>query len=186
MTKKEYEQILGHNIRMDTYLICEGIKNGQSYNEIYDSINNNRELYNIKKDTILTKEATALKYIGQVYGDTPQKQVQIKQDSGSGIYGIYCDDELIYIGKTSNFHKRFMQHQYNITHKTNEYLYNLINRRMSDFDANIRFVPLVVIEKMNTTLKISERDLSMMELALITLYQPQGNIAGRLQPYSRI
>lgn len=34
----------------------------------------------------------------------------------SGIYGIYIDDALVYIGKAKNFHSRFNGHAQSIRH----------------------------------------------------------------------
>ena len=64
MTKKEWEQIIGHSIRNDTFIILNGIifKN-LSYEDIVKDIEEHREEYGIKHDTIITKKTTIDKYI---------------------------------------------------------------------------------------------------------------------------
>lgn len=45
-----------------------------------------------------------------------------KYQGKAGIYGIYCEDELIYIGKSTDMLKRFIAHKTNtICSESNEY-----------------------------------------------------------------
>lgn len=101
----------------------------------------------------------------------------IDADNDFGIYGIYKNGKLIYIGKTSkSFKERFNQHRRSIKNKDRDdmKLYSLIE----DGD-DIQFKPLIsandlMIEKGDLT----ERDLEAMELALIHVRKPIGNLQG--------
>ena len=207
MTKEEYIKILGKNIRNDTYYFCEGIRNGKTYEEMYKELDSNREKYGIKLDIYLSKPKTIEQYLSIIenkvgvvvnkedvidkYNEEYKKKELKKQYEvrkleviGRGIYGIYCGEELIYIGQSNNIHNRSIQHRLNIINHENSYLYNLINERISECDVDVCIKPLIVIEKMKVNKEITKRDLKAMELALIDLYKPIGNIEGRIKDYS--
>ena len=95
--------------------------------------------------------------------------------SNGGIYAIYKNDELFYIGSTMrDFSIRFKEHLEKIKIKSNElHLYSLINQ-----EDDISFSPLIYIKDLKIETKITRRDLECMELALIHLYKPKGNLAG--------
>lgn len=207
MTKEEYVKILGKNIRNDTYYFCEGIRNGKTYEEMYKELDSNREKYGIKLDIYLSKSKTIEQYLSIIenkigimvnkedvidkYNEEYKKKklkeqygVRKLEVIGRGIYGIYCGEELIYIGQSDNIHNRSIQHRLNIINHDNSYLYNLINERISECDVDVYIKPLIVIEKMKVNKEITKRDLKAMELALIDLYKPIGNIEGRIKNYS--
>jgi len=73
-----------------------------------------------------------------------------------------------------DFNIRFKEHLEKIKIKSNElHLYSLINQ-----EDDISFSPLIYIKDLKTETKITRRDLECMELALIHLYKPKGNLAG--------
>lgn len=187
LTKQECEKILGHRIRNDTYLMIKKISLGESYTQVYDYIDKNRDELKIKKDTCLTSENTCQKYLNTLLRNKDKKNNKDeKLTNKRGIYGIYIDDKLIYIGKTNkSFKERFQQHKYNMNDTTNlTYLYRLL-RSAKQLNKNIQLKPIIIVEDLiiKDNIKITERDIKMMELALITLYQPEANIEGRLTPY---
>lgn len=200
MKKEEYIRILGKSIRNDTYYFCEGIRNGKTYEEMYKELDENREKYGIKLDTYLSKYKTIENYLsiinekidnGIIVDNKDEDKKALKKKYGvrklevigSGIYGIYCGDELVYIGQSENIHKRSAQHRLNIINHKDTHLYNIINQRMSELNVNVCIKPLIVIEKMKINKPLTKRDLNIMELALIELYKPIGNIEGRIKDY---
>lgn len=100
----------------------------------------------------------------------------------TGIYGIYIDEKLVYIGKTTtNFQIRFNQHKSNLNN-SDKYLYRGL-RKAKTYGAKISLRPLIIVEELKVNKPIVERDIEMMELALIQLYQPKYNIQGIHQNY---
>lgn len=96
-----------------------------------------------------------------------------------GVYGIYVNGHLYYIGSTQDFEKRFKEHQAKLRADSKElYVYKLIHK-----GDDVKFEILIKTKDIKVERQLERRDIEDMELALITLYQPIGNIAGRLQPY---
>lgn len=58
--KAEWEKIVGHSIRNDTYILLERMSNNENYNDIIEDIEKDRSKYDIKDSYILTKEKTYL------------------------------------------------------------------------------------------------------------------------------
>lgn len=58
MLKAEWEKIVGHTIRNDTYVLLERMSNNENYNDIIEDIEKDRSKYDIKDSYILTKEKT--------------------------------------------------------------------------------------------------------------------------------
>lgn len=115
-----------------------------------------------------------------------EKKQQKKDNADRGIYGIYCDDKLIYIGKTDvDFKTRFNHHKECVNNKKPvQYLHKyLIAMKEKHPDMQISLQPLINIKDLNTEGKIGNREIESMELALITLYKPICNIEGIKQPY---
>lgn len=116
-----------------------------------------------------------------------------KKDSCRGIYGIYIDDNLIYIGKTNaSFQKRFQQHQYNLANPqrwgTQQELYSTLQSAKS-LGRQVKLIPLVSLEdiKYLSVNELSNRDIECMELAMITYFKQHGhllNIQGVSKPYT--
>lgn len=219
MLKAEWEKIIGHSIRNDTYILLERMSNNENYNDIIEDIEKDRSKYDIKDSYILTKEKTIKEYLsltklsqqkeeqqiikrevprkykvikkkipGQVEESSVKKRRQIKDPLyyQHGIYGIYIDNILIYIGKTNkNFGTRFGQHKQfmnsrNFEDKTE--LYKIL-QSAKESNRTIMLKPLIIVENLKTDFNITVRDLEAMELALITLYKPQCNIEGLKKEY---
>lgn len=106
-----------------------------------------------------------------------------KENANRGIYGIYLNGELIYIGKTDvSFEVRYQQHKKAIEEGSEaQYLYKYLKGKMNGND--VRLKPIINVKELNTKDRITNRDIEAMELALIHLYQPKCNIQGVLQPY---
>lgn len=102
-----------------------------------------------------------------------------KKITEGGVYGIYVNGRLFYIGSTQDFEKRFKEHQIKLRTNSKElYVYKLIQK-----GDVVEYKPLIKTKDIKVERQLERRDIEDMELALITLYQPIGNIAGRLQPY---
>ena len=107
----------------------------------------------------------------------------------TGIYGIYVDDVLVYIGKTTqSFQKRFLQHKHNMDYpedSTTQYdmYYELAVARAQGSCIQLR--PLFIAEYVpyDSLYEFTNRDLESMEFALIWYCRPRYNIKGLKQPY---
>ena len=61
--KQQYERIIGHSIRTDTYIFMQRMSQGEKYEDIYEDINENRTEYNVKESILLTRKETILDYL---------------------------------------------------------------------------------------------------------------------------
>lgn len=193
ITKERIEQIVGHGIRQDTYIFVKRLKQGHAYKDIYKDLDNNRELFGIKKDINLVREKTCrniIEKIDKIGGWKveleEEEKVKNNWESKRGIYAISIDDTIIYIGKTyDSFKKRFQSHKYKFNNKENdEYLYREL-RIAKEQGKQLHMYPLIILEDVSrrNELHLTEKDLNVMELTLISLYQPRCNIEGVLKPY---
>lgn len=112
-----------------------------------------------------------------------QKQEK-KANADRGIYGIYCNKKLVYIGKTDvDFKTRFQQHKSALEGNNSQYLYKYLRMMKRDEGCVIELKPLVNVKELKVKGNIRNRDIEAMELALIHLYQPICNIQGIKQDY---
>lgn len=188
-TKEEWEEIVGHTMRIDTYLVLERIQDGETYEEIIRDLDQNREKYRIKNSVSLVKPKTIEQYLALI--DVKLIELENKQRvvlrhgfehiTGYGVYGIYVNDKIIYIGQTQDFRRRFVNHHsgFNCSNKP---LYK--HMRLEKQKGNqVSIKPIINVEDLQTETPITERDLQAMELALITLYKPPYNYEGIVIPY---
>lgn len=99
-----------------------------------------------------------------------------------GVYGIYFNKKLVYIGKTSrNFYQRFSEHKSNMKYQGGK-LYEEM-RKFKDKSVNnkINCIPLISFDCEFDN--ISDRDLSCMEYALITYLKPRLNREGIIRKF---
>ena len=181
MTKKQWEEIIGHYIRMDTYTILDRmVFKQEKYEDIVKEINNKRAKYGLKKDTIIVSKKTIDNYIG-LYDVVQDKEKEIDYDKATGVYGIYVNDKLVYIGQTANSFKARFQNHKSCLKSSDQYLYRFL--RVAKGDITLK--PLIVVEELKIApgIKIKERDIKMMELALIDLYKPICNLQGNTYAY---
>ena len=107
----------------------------------------------------------------------------------TGVYGIYIDQELVYVGKTTQtFKKRFYQHKHLIDYPDDsetqyDMYYELAVARAQGRSIQLR--PLLVVESVpyNSLYSLNNRDLESMEFALIWYLRPKYNICGKTKPY---
>ena len=93
----------------------------------------------------------------------------------SGIYGIYIDDALVYIGKTSSFHYRFNGHMNSLRHDLTAW-YPLAR----EFDARGHRIEAKIIEKTSVR-AMSEKEQEYIH-KLQPLFNVQGCFVGKLRP----
>ena len=104
-------------------------------------------------------------------------------NGGRGIYGIYCNDILIYIGYTYNsFNERYDQHREYFSKKAGPL------PMYSKYDLNkIEFRELVTEEDIQklfeTDCAIDREILQIIEYSLIKVLNPIENAQGRIRPY---
>lgn len=104
--------------------------------------------------------------------------------TGKGVYAIYSNDEIIYIGSTNNFKKRFAAHYYDFNNSSKP-LYAKMRRDKAEGKI-VTIAPLINVESLYTKDEITDRDIQAMELALINLYRPICNLQGISMPYKFI
>lgn len=104
------------------------------------------------------------------------------------VYGIYVDEDLVYIGKTKrNVEERFKEHKRIIEHldkykgSQKDLYYGL--RAAKDAGKNVYMNVLIDADKVKTNIKLGNWEICTMELALITLWQPMYNIEGVTKDY---
>lgn len=105
-----------------------------------------------------------------------------KMKNHYGVYGIYFNKKLVYIGKTSrNFYQRFSEHKSNMKYQGGK-LYEEM-RKFKDKNVNnkINCIPLISFDCEFDN--ISDRDLSCMEYALITYLKPRLNREGVIRKF---
>lgn len=131
-------------------------------------------------------------YVGDINRSLPEKILQpitaakiINDKKSYGVYAIYADDKIIYIGSTiRTFDIRFAEHQQAIKDLKQPQLdvYNLI-RIFQEAGQTITYKPLIDCSKLQTNKTLTTHDIESMELALIQEHQPVGNIAGLTKPF---
>lgn len=95
-------------------------------------------------------------------------------DLNGGIYGIYINDNLYYIGKTNCFIDRYSLHKSHLLNGTGlKKLYTTL-REAKISNSTIYFIPIMTIEDIkNTNFTIEE-----MKNILISNLKPNGNTEG--------
>ena len=110
-----------------------------------------------------------------------------------GIYGIFVDNKLLYIGMTmKSFKSRFNSHRRHINEVMDESykkdslydMYVILAKYVSD-GKNVELRPLVCLSKLNLQPKsvrckprLTRRDVECMELAFISYFKPVFNNQG--------
>lgn len=109
-------------------------------------------------------------------------QMKPLKNGGIGIYGIYEDNQLVYIGYTMrSFDIRWQEHRRGIAQQSDKlWLYKLINKK-----NKIDFRVLLDVTELKYNRKITKHDLEMMELALIHVFKPKYNFAGKTIEYNK-
>lgn len=108
---------------------------------------------------------------------TKGKRPHHKCDNDIGVYGIYIDDELVYIGGTGRgFLSRYSTHKSNIKTK-NRILYNKMHKALKE-NKDVYLKPLVICSDKN--------ELSLLEQKYIEKYQPIYNLQGTTMKYRGI
>lgn len=92
-----------------------------------------------------------------------------------GVYGMYRNDELIYVGMTMrSFRQRWKEHQGYIKNKSNALsVYSLI-----EDDDKIEFK--ILFDVMKNGMPLSEKEVKAIERKFIVQYSPIGNVEGNL------
>lgn len=106
------------------------------------------------------------------------------------VYGIYVDDECVYVGKTKRtLNARYMEHKNNME-KVRQGIYNgsqfvLYDTLIAAKDAGKEVGMKVLIDtnELMCNSPLFDRDIQDMELALITYLKPKCNIEGISKEY---
>lgn len=113
----------------------------------------------------------------------------LKIEKCTGVYGIYLEDELVYIGKTiQSFQQRFRQHKHFIDFPNDsETQYDMYTELAAAIERGktVQLRPLIIAETASykSLYHLTNRDLESMEFALIGALQPRYNVEGRRKPY---
>lgn len=93
-----------------------------------------------------------------------------------GIYGIWIDNELVYIGKTiCSFWTRFQQHKSGVKNQGGDLYLGI--KAAKKLGKIVEAKPILSFDL--ETKEYSDRDLSCMEYALIKVLKPKYNKEGR-------
>ena len=104
----------------------------------------------------------------------------VKMEHAYGIYGIWIENELVYIGKTKcTFYKRFQQHSSAVRCQGGT-LYDGMRKAKKE-GKKVEARPILSFEK--NIEDFSDRDLSCMEYALIRVFQPKFNREGIIKGF---
>lgn len=105
-----------------------------------------------------------------------------------GIYGIYVDDELIYVGLTYTcFSKRFQYHSEKLNSKyitSQKALYEYMRQALSE-GKKVQMRPIIALQDltMSDHVCLTLHDLEVMEMTTIALYRPKLNVVGLVTNY---
>ena len=110
----------------------------------------------------------------------PKQQKKIRY----GVYGIYVNNELVYIGMTMrDFEKRWQEHINKIKSGSNElYFY----KQLQKYDEEVKLYFKILVdasEKVIDKKSFSEDEVKSMEYALIKVLKPKYNLAGNTYDY---
>lgn len=112
-----------------------------------------------------------------------------KIEKCTGIYGIYIEERLVYIGKTiQGFETRFKQHKHFIDFPNDsETQYDMYVELAAAIEQGkrVQLRPLFIAEtaRYKSLYNITNRDLESMEFILISLLKPQYNVEGLRRAY---
>lgn len=139
--------------------------------------------YRTKKARIFS-ESTFREFIRQHPSFDRRTRRERQMDYSWGIYGIYQNGELVYIGKTRRpFEVRWQEHCDILNGKIEKpkgmVLYDNLNARKDKIEFGI----LLDCAKIKVAGQITERDLSVMELTMISYFQPKYNWVGVRKEY---
>lgn len=110
----------------------------------------------------------------EIVGDWNNITVENRAEVIYGIYGIYINEDLVYIGKTTNnFSKRFGNYKSDMKKKPNRKIIQLLIEASQE-GKKIEFRQIIS----SKNLPMSNNDLILLEKQLIELYQPIGNELG--------
>lgn len=104
---------------------------------------------------------------------------------GKGVYGIFIDDELVYIGSTtSSFRNRFNGHLSAVEGKRKRQAvhYGIIRAKLDGQKVEMKIMINVDILDYKGK-RIDGRDIQAMEYALILQYKPKYNVQGVSKPF---
>lgn len=109
-----------------------------------------------------------------------EEEYRTSNASSFGVYGVYYEEELVYIGMTMReFEDRWDEHRRNIKNNSKELkFYDLI-----EDESKVEFKKLIDVAFLNTNKILTERDVKSMELGLISVFKPKGNLAGNGYEY---
>lgn len=204
ISHEEMNRLIGTNIRNDTYYILWRIIDyKESYIEARKYVIDHWEELKISKRIIETQNIVTIKRIKEIIDNYNLKaydgsdiilgeEEPKKKKSGSnkkkekkekeyGIYGIYIDNKLVYIGMTAkSFGERFSSYKTQIQNPSRKIEYMMVNAKQNGKMVEMR--PLIVN---NEFVSISEIELKKIEYSLIKILQPEGNLEGTVLPYDR-
>lgn len=94
-----------------------------------------------------------------------------------GVYGLFKGDKLMYVGSTiRDFEERLEEHEAAFRKSIGGlYVYSLLD----EIDMRV----LIDCSEIKANKTFTIEDVESMELALIQVYQPEGNLAGRTQEF---
>lgn len=188
-----YDEIENNNKVIDVKIYNTISELCKKYSAGYSSIKKAKEFirsflwsFNWK----ITKEVAQLCDPRDSYRDFIVKQKKEKKkkekNSKGGIYGIYVEDQLIYIGMTQrDFNIRWQEHKDALLQNDNSlFLYRWLKQNNIHKILFKKIIDLDSIEFKDRESNISKNELKSMEFALIYVLKPVCNLSGNSLPYN--
>lgn len=111
--------------------------------------------------------------------------IERKNTNEIGIYGIFVDDKIVYIGKTTtSFKKRYQQHLTHVKNNDPTFKYEML-RKYKEEGCHIYLRPLITVEQLSvlTNRVIDKEVLGWIELSFIIYFKPELNDDGIYHKY---
>lgn len=140
---------------------------------VYASIKG-KESYGLMGTTFLYRSFKSKGYSHRIIG------TYSKPPENWGVYGIYEDEELVYIGMTMrDFEERWNEHRRGIKKRSSE----MIFYSQIDPNAQIEFKVIVNAKDLKVDRALTRNEIEAIELGMITYFKPKYNYAGRVVNY---
>lgn len=105
------------------------------------------------------------------------------KDRNPAVYGLYYNDELIYIGSTANYHQRWGEHYLDFkTHSLTNEMYRQLSNVVDEIEFKILYDPIQV-KKLAQDEEITMYEYEIVEKNCIEHYKPRYNKEGVVTPF---
>lgn len=157
---------------MDNLLNLDSIDEKTKHKIVYQIIS-----YLMYKELPFKGDPIIDAFIINIIKEIDEDEKMLDDINSYGVYGMYRNGELIYVGMTMrNFKQRWKEHQGYIKNKSHALnVYDLIKE-----NDIIEFKILVDAKKLENGIPLSEREVKAIERSYILRYSPIGNVENKV------